>query len=74
LADFLKKKGIATGVHYPRGLHQQPIFEASYGKMKLTTTEYLAENILALPVHHGLNKDEVDRIVENLRHAVERKA
>jgi len=72
LAEFLKKRGIATGVHYPRGLHQQPIFEASYGKMKLTTTEYLARNILALPVHHGLKKDEVDWIVENLRHAVDR--
>jgi perosamine synthetase len=72
LAEFLKKKGIATGVHYPRGLHQQPIFEASYGKMNLATTEYLAENILALPVHHGLKKDEVGWIVENLRHAVER--
>src|SRR5208337_4998905 len=35
LAQRLDEKGIATGVHYPRGLHQQPIFEKLYGKSHL---------------------------------------
>jgi perosamine synthetase len=64
LAQALKEKGIATGVHYPRGLHQQPIFEELYGQISLPRTEYLAEHILALPVHHGLTEVQVARIVE----------
>ncbi len=67
LAERLKEKGIATGVHYPRGLHQQPVFEEAYRKLSLPNTEYLAENILALPVHHGLSEDDVTGIAATIR-------
>jgi perosamine synthetase len=66
LADFLRERGIATGVHYPRGLHQQPVFKDLYGESALPITEYLSEHILALPVHHGLNEEAVNRIVETI--------
>jgi perosamine synthetase len=77
LAESLRHKGIATGVHYPRGLHQQPVFEEAYGKASLPNTEYLAENILALPVHHGLSAADAEEIVACVREArklVEKKA
>lgn len=64
LAEALKKRGISTGIHYPRGMHQQPIFEELYGKLHLPITEYLAENILALPVHHGLTEEDLVRMLE----------
>ena len=67
LAHSLKEKGLATGVHYPRGLHQQPIFEELYGKSTLPHTEYLAQNILALPVHHGLTAEDVEQIVNAVK-------
>jgi dTDP-4-amino-4,6-dideoxygalactose transaminase len=51
-------------MHYPRGLHDQPIFKEMYGDDRLPTTEFLAANILALPVHHGLQESEVLRIAE----------
>ncbi|RMD66021.1 DegT/DnrJ/EryC1/StrS family aminotransferase, partial [Candidatus Parcubacteria bacterium] len=35
LAARLREKGIMTGIHYPRGMHQQPIFEELYGKQEL---------------------------------------
>jgi perosamine synthetase len=63
LSSKLKEKGIATGVHYPRGLHQQPIFTERYGDQKLPATEALSENILALPVHHGLVENDLEYIV-----------
>ena len=66
----LKDKGIATGVHYPRGLHQQPIFEDMYGKMSLPVTESLTERIVALPVHHGLSVEDVERIVSAVKQSV----
>ncbi len=64
LAGRLRTKGVATGVHYPRGLHQQPIFEQLYGKQALPNCEMLADRILALPVHHGLEEDDANYIVE----------
>lgn len=67
LAQRLKDRGIATGVHYPRGLHQQPIFEELYGKSRLPNTEYLAAHILALPVHHGLTEEEVQTVLEAVK-------
>jgi perosamine synthetase len=70
LAEFLRERGIATGVHYPRGLHQQPVFKDLYGESELPVTEYLSEHILALPVHHGLNEEEVNRIVETVHSCV----
>ncbi len=63
LAQRLAEKGIATAIHYPRGLHQQPVFERLYGKSRLPHTEDLARKILALPVHHGLSAAEVKYII-----------
>lgn len=66
----LKDKGITTGVHYPRGLHQQPIFEDMYGKSTLPVTESLTERIIALPVHHALSAEDAERIVQAVRESV----
>ena len=67
LSVKLRNKGIASAVHYPRGLHQQPINVELYGKEVLPVTERLSENILALPVHHGLDEESVNKIVEVIR-------
>lgn len=70
LAGALKRAGIATGVHYPRGVHQQPAMIELAGEQSLPVTEKLCERILALPVHHGLEDADVEKIV----HAVEEAA
>jgi perosamine synthetase len=70
LAEKLRTKGIATGVHYPRGLHQQPIFQELYGQSTLPVTEYISDNILALPVHHGLSENDVHQIAEAIKSSI----
>ena len=60
----LLEKGISTGIHYPRGLHQQPVNIEQYGKIRLPVVEMLAEKILAIPIHHGLSKEDLYYIVE----------
>ena len=67
LGARLGKKGIATGVHYPRGLNQQPIFEELYGQASMPVTESLCDRILALPVHHGLDETACQRVVEEIQ-------
>jgi dTDP-4-amino-4,6-dideoxygalactose transaminase len=34
-----------------------------YGKSSLPVTEYLSENILAIPVHHGLDESSINTVI-----------
>ena len=67
LAEALRGFGVATGVHYPRGLHQQPIFIEEYGAASLPVTERLCETILALPVHHGMSEEDAHHVVDAVK-------
>ncbi len=67
LMKRLDEQGIDTGIHYPKGLHQQPVFEEIYGKPEsLPVTEWLCEHILAVPVHHGLSEEEAHRVARTI--------
>lgn len=67
LQQILKDKGVATGVHYPRGLHQQPVFIEKFGYEPLPVTELLCETIIALPVHHGMSEDDARYVVDAVK-------
>lgn len=67
LGELLGERGVSTGVHYPRGLHQQPVFEELFGSTTLPVTERLSREILALPVHHGMEADDAQYVVEAVR-------
>jgi perosamine synthetase len=62
LSEKLKERNIATGIHYPRGLNRQPIFEQLYGYAELPATDFICERILAVPVHHGLREDQCRKV------------
>ncbi len=70
LARALKEQGIGTGVHYPRPIHKQPVFEGLLGQQTLPVSETIAERILSLPVHPHLTSEDLERICK----AVERAA
>jgi len=70
LAEMLKTRGISTGVHYPRGLHQQPVFVEEYGPMRLPVTEQLVRTILALPVHHGMTEEDARYVGKTVQESV----
>jgi perosamine synthetase len=74
LARGLGALGVATGVHYPRGLHQQPAFVDLYGHSTLPVTEALCRTILAFPVHHGLTNSDLEYVVEAVGRCVEANA
>jgi len=69
LAGALAGAGIASGIHYPRGLHRQPAFADWVGETELPVTDTVAAGILTLPVHHGLSQDDLARIVDAVHHA-----
>ncbi|MCD6386292.1 DegT/DnrJ/EryC1/StrS family aminotransferase [Candidatus Sumerlaeota bacterium] len=67
LLQRLQEKGIASGIAYPRGLHQQPVFKKMYGKQQLPVSEHIATRVLNLPVHHGLSVSDVEYIVDAVK-------
>jgi len=69
LQAFLAERRIGSAVHYPRGLHQQPVFVERFGPSTLPVTERLSQAILALPVHHGLEDADIDAVVDGVRAA-----
>ena len=67
LAAFLKEKEIGTGVHYPIPIHKQPFYKDLGYKDSLPVSEKAVEEVLSLPVHPGLSRDDLQKIVEASR-------
>jgi dTDP-4-amino-4,6-dideoxygalactose transaminase len=62
LAQFLKERGIATGIHYPVPSHKQPAVE-QFNPPALPVTERLVGEILTLPISAGHTEAEVDEVI-----------
>jgi len=65
LREFLKSRGISTGIHYPLPLHLQPALKFlghKNGDFKIS--EECANTILSLPIYPELRDDEI-RFVSN---------
>lgn len=66
----LQEAGIPTAIHYPRPLHQQPVYE-HYGKGKsLPHSERAAQRVMSLPMSADLSEADQDAVVEALRRAL----
>jgi UDP-2-acetamido-2-deoxy-ribo-hexuluronate aminotransferase len=63
----LKAQGIPTAVYYPKCLHEQPVF-AGYGYKRgdFPVSETASREVLSLPMHPFLGREEQDRISEAL--------
>lgn len=60
--------GVQTGIHYSRGLHQQPAF-GQLGPV-LPVTESLCDRLLSLPIQPEVAGGRVDEVVECLRRSI----
>lgn len=59
----LQKKGIPTAVHYPIGLHEQPIFKERYPTTQtFPNTEQAAHRVMSLPMHPYLTLEDQERV------------
>ncbi len=66
----LKEEGIGTGVHYPRPLHRQPVYEDSSRDLSLPVSEEISETVLSLPMYPSLEKTELDLIIQGITRAL----
>ena len=64
LIDFLKEKGIDTGIHYIPN-HIQSFFRKF--RVKLPVTEKLYKEILTLPLYYGMSDKDVLHVINSVK-------
>jgi UDP-2-acetamido-2-deoxy-ribo-hexuluronate aminotransferase len=68
LQQFLKEKGIPSMVYYPGVIHLQEAYQfLGYKKGDFPVSEYLAENVLSLPMHTELTEEQLEYITETIK-------
>ncbi len=68
LQKFLLDQGVDTKIHYPIPIHlQRAAAELGYKRGDLPVTEKQADQILSLPVHQFLTRDQVDFVIDRIR-------
>jgi dTDP-4-amino-4,6-dideoxygalactose transaminase len=68
LLDHLEGSGVGAGIYYPRPIHFQPPYAdgeaTSKGATDAPAAEYAAESVLSLPVHPGLEREDVEAVID----------
>ncbi len=65
--EALARQGVETAVHYPRALHQQPMFRGWGEDRNFPVSTELAQTVLSLPVHPALTEMDLARIIRAVR-------
>jgi dTDP-4-amino-4,6-dideoxygalactose transaminase len=60
LKEFLLQENIESGIQFPLGMHQQPVYRSL--DYSLPKTEKLAATCLSLPVHAQMTEEQVRRV------------
>lgn len=67
LQDALKAKGIPSAIYYPIPMHRQTAFSYLDPKMnQCPVSDYLADRVLALPIHPYLSEEDQDLICNTI--------
>ena len=70
LQEELKSKDIPTAIYYPIPLNEhEPYKNFPISKSGLANTNYLARNVLSLPMHPYLTEDDIINISKNIHEA-----
>ena len=70
--DYLLENGIGTGVYYPIPLYKQVLYTEMGYNQSLPITEEIVDEVLSLPVHPNLSKEDLDLIIKVIKEASEK--
>jgi perosamine synthetase len=66
--DYLNKNGVGARVYYPKPSYLQPAYEKfGFREGLCPAAESAAKQVISLPVHSMLKKDDVRKIIETVR-------
>jgi len=69
LQTYLKQHGIPSMVYYPVPLHQQKAFaEFQNNDLELINAEQLSREVLSLPMHTEMSKEQLKDITTTIKH------
>lgn len=72
MQSYLQSKGIPTAVHYPSGVHEQPVFKSLFSdRTSFPITERAAKRVMSLPMHPYLTLSEQERICSSVMEGLE---
>ena len=61
----LEEKGIGYGVYYDKPIYKQKIYSDEYEELE--NTERISKEVISLPVHPKLSKEDLDKVIEVLK-------
>jgi dTDP-4-amino-4,6-dideoxygalactose transaminase len=67
LAQHLKSRNIASGVHYRIPVHKQPYILNMFPQIRLEHTETWADQTLSIPLDPQITSDEMELVVSEIR-------
>lgn len=67
LRQKLMNKGVATEIYYPLPIHKQPLYQNLGYNDHLPNSEKLAKEVLSLPVHASLTKEDLENVVRAIQ-------
>ena len=67
--DIINECGVGTGIHYPIPLYDQPIYRTLGISGNCPNAELAADNVISLPVHPSLTKEDLDLVIEAVKTA-----
>jgi UDP-2-acetamido-2-deoxy-ribo-hexuluronate aminotransferase len=63
----LQEAGIPTMIYYPAPAHKQKVFQTlGLPHYELSTTDWLTDRVISLPIHTEMDKETQDYIITNL--------
>jgi dTDP-4-amino-4,6-dideoxygalactose transaminase len=67
LADFLRLRGVSTGVHYPEPPHLTGAYtHLRYPRGSFPTAEALSDEVLSLPMFPGMTEEQASAVVRSI--------
>ena len=71
LARMLTERGVEVGIYYPRPVHKQPLYRKLGYEGQYPISEKLSEEVLSLPVHPVVRKEDLEMMVEIIHECIE---
>jgi dTDP-4-amino-4,6-dideoxygalactose transaminase len=70
--EHLNCKGIGATIYYRTPVHLMPLYRRLLNTREglLPITEELSKRLLSLPVHHGMDEEDVQRVAEAVKEAL----
>jgi len=64
-AQYLQEKGVGNSIVYPLPIHKQPFYQEAVGKeLFLPVSEEVAQQVISLPIHPALTKEQLAEMVQ----------